>query len=69
MKFLVILPNRSIKIFQCPSDIGIWQFLTRFYLKPAKVLPADDTTTFADLTLDEDGFDISSKELDLIESW
>ena len=67
MKFQVIIPNRAIKIVQCPSDIGVWQFLTRFDLK-AKVIP-DETVDRVDLTLDEDGFDPSSGELELIETW
>lgn len=67
MKFRVILPNHAIQV-QSPSDIGIWRFLVRFSLKPAIVTP-DETLDQVDLTLDEDGFDPCSRELELIESW
>ena len=66
MNFRILLPNQRIKNIQCPSDVGVWQFLTRYGLK-GQIQP-NQTNDRVDLVLDEDGNSLHS-ELELIEEW
>jgi hypothetical protein len=70
MNFRVVLQNsqhRIRKTIQCPSNVGIWRFLIRYNLK-GDVRPVKRPKKI-DLTLDEDGYELSLREQEVLEEW